>query len=69
LIAGNASKDKAAEVLPMLNHVMSFPTSIFIDRRGLVRKIHTGFYGPGTGSYYDRFVEKNQTFIEKLLSE
>jgi hypothetical protein len=53
----------------MLNHVMSFPTSIFIDRRGLVRKIHTGFYGPGTGSYYDRFVEKNQTFIEKLLSE
>lgn len=69
LIAGNASKDKAAQVLPMLNHVMSFPTSIFIDRRGLVRKIHTGFYGPGTGSYYDRFVEKNQTFIEKLLSE
>lgn len=70
LIAGSSSnKNQAAASLPMLNHVMSFPTSIYIDRRGVVRKIHTGFYGPGTGSYFTRFAEMNSSFIEKLLAE
>ena len=58
LIAGVASKQSAAEKLPMLNHVMSYPTSIFIDREGNIRKIHTGFSGPGTGKHYEAFVEK-----------
>jgi thiol-disulfide isomerase/thioredoxin len=69
LIAGKASKTEAAEKLPMLNHVLSFPTSIFIDKAGKVRKIHTGFYGPGTGTYYEDFVEENEAFIEALLAE
>lgn len=69
LICGPASKESAAKALPMLNHVMSFPTSIFIDKKGKVRKIHTGFYGPGTGGYYYNFVDKTSSFIEKLLAE
>lgn len=69
LIGGPASKESASKALPMLNHVMSFPTSIFIDKSGKVRKIHTGFYGPGTGGYYYNFVDKTSSFIEKLLSE
>ncbi|MBX7094384.1 MAG: TlpA family protein disulfide reductase [Flavobacteriales bacterium] len=69
LIAGSASKEKAAKTLPMLNHVMSFPTSIFIDKNGKVRKIHTGFYGPGTGDYFTRYSELNRNFVEKLLAE
>jgi thiol-disulfide isomerase/thioredoxin len=69
LIAGKSSKDFATKALPMLNQVISFPTTIFIDKKGKIRKIHTGFYGPGTGSYYHRFQEKTQEFIEKLLSE
>jgi thiol-disulfide isomerase/thioredoxin len=69
LIAGSAQKDKAASTLPMLNHVMSFPTTIFIDKKGEVRKIYTGFYGPGTGQYHERYAEMNQSFLEKLLSE
>ena len=69
LIAGTSNKTEAAETLPMLNHIMSFPTSIFIDRKGRVRKIHTGFYGPGTGKYYDQFVEETDAFLTKLLAE
>lgn len=69
LICGPASKESASKALPMLNHVMSFPTSIFIDKNGKVRKIHTGFYGPGTGGYYYNFVDKTSSFIEKLLQE
>ncbi|MCF8463706.1 MAG: TlpA family protein disulfide reductase [Flavobacteriales bacterium] len=69
LLAGKASKKEAAEKLPMLNHVLSFPTSIFIDKNGIVRQIHTGFSGPGTGRYYQEFVEETDRFVTKLLIE
>jgi thiol-disulfide isomerase/thioredoxin len=69
LFGGRSDKQAAAEVLPMLNTVVSFPTTIFIDREGKVRKIHTGFSGPGTGKYYDQFVEEFNLFMDKLLSE
>lgn len=69
LIAGTASTSKANEALPMLNRVMSFPTAIFVDRTGKVRKIHTGFYGPGTGEYYIEFKEETTEFIDRLLAE
>jgi peroxiredoxin len=69
LIAGMASKKEAAEKLPMLNHVLSFPTTIFIDREGKVRRVHTGFAGPGTGEYYHEFVEETDRFVTQLLIE
>ena len=69
LIAGKANKIAAAESLPMLNHIMSYPTSIFIDKKGNFQRIRTGFYGPGTGSYYSRYIEQTDSFIAKLLSE
>ena len=69
LLAGKASKTEAAEQLPMLNHVLSFPTTIFIDRTGKVRRIHTGFSGPGTGEYYKEFVEETDQFVTQLLIE
>lgn len=69
LIAGKANKIEAAKALPMLNHVMSYPTSIFIDRKGNIRKIRTGFYGPSTGDYYLRYTEQTNDFIAKLLAE
>ncbi len=69
LIAGKANKIAAAKSLPMLNHVMSYPTTIFIDRNGKIRKIRTGFYGPGTGSYYTRYSEETNDFIAKMLAE
>ncbi len=69
LIAGVSDKEAAASTLPMLNRVMSFPTSIFIDKNGQVRNIHTGFSGPGTGIYYERFVEDFNILMDKLLAE
>jgi thiol-disulfide isomerase/thioredoxin len=69
LIAGKASKTSAAEKLPMLNHIMSYPTTIYIDKTGKVARIHTGFYGPGTGTYYESFVNETERFVEKLLQE
>jgi thiol-disulfide isomerase/thioredoxin len=67
--AGLASKKLAASLFPMLNHVISFPTSIFIDREGNIRKVHTGFSGPGTGSHYEVYAKDTHQFIKKLLEE
>lgn len=69
LIAGTDDKKKAAETLPMLNAVVAFPTTIFIGKDGQVKKIHTGFNGPGTGKYYEQFREQFNQTVNALLKE
>ena len=64
-----ADKKLAQEKLPMLNHIISYPTSIFIDKRGAIRKIHTGFNGPATGQKYVDFKKEFEEFVAKLLKE
>lgn len=69
LITQKTGKDQASEALPMLNGIISFPTTIYIDKMGRVRKIYTGFYGPGTGEHYTQYAEETILFVDKLLSE
>ena len=68
LLAGTSTnKAKAAETLPDLNHVLSFPTTLLINREGKIDSIHTGFSGPGTGSHHDDLVKSYRKRIERLL--
>ncbi len=71
LLAQIGSEDKklAHQKLPMLNHIISFPTTLFIDKKGRVRKIHTGFNGPATGQKYIDFKNEFDTFVTQLLQE
>lgn len=69
LLGGATNKDKAADKLPMLNHIMSYPTAIFIDKDKKVRRIHTGFYGPSTGKFYEDFVKETEGLVQEMLSE
>lgn len=69
VIAGNKDKEEAAKTLPMLNHVLSFPTTIFIGKDGTVKRIHTGFSGPGTGIYYERFIQRFNQTVQELLDD
>jgi thiol-disulfide isomerase/thioredoxin len=69
VIAGTDDKVKAGETLPMLNAVAAFPTTIFIGKDGRVKKIHTGFNGPGTGEYYHQFIEQFNQTVNELLNE
>jgi thiol-disulfide isomerase/thioredoxin len=68
-IGDGSGKARASATFPMLNHVMSFPTAIIIDKKGEVRKIHTGFYGPSTGDYYTQYTTEMYAFINQLLAE
>jgi thiol-disulfide isomerase/thioredoxin len=55
--------------LPMLADFKGFPTTIIIDKKGDVRKIHTGFSGPGTGEYYTQFIDEFEKLTDDLLAE
>lgn len=68
LYAGPPKKAEAAKALPMLNHIMSYPTLILIDKQDQVRKIHTGFAGPAT-SEYEAFKKGFEETVKMLLEE
>jgi thiol-disulfide isomerase/thioredoxin len=68
-VAGVANKDSASKALPQLAKVLAFPTTIFLDKKGEVRKIHTGFSGPGTGKYYEQETAEFNKTIDQLLAE
>jgi thiol-disulfide isomerase/thioredoxin len=66
---GTVNKGEALKKFPMLNRVASYPTTIFIDKTGKVRKIHTGFNGPATGEKYEEFKKEFEAFVDSLLKE
>ena len=70
LITGYTNdKAQVAKSLPMLKSFIGFPTLIIIDKKGKVRKIHTGFSGPGTGIHYAEFKKEFEETIDNLLLE
>jgi thiol-disulfide isomerase/thioredoxin len=69
LFAGQTGQTAVANALPELKSFFSFPTIIFIDKKGNVRQIHAGFNGPATGVYYQKFIDDFNREIDTLLSE
>jgi thiol-disulfide isomerase/thioredoxin len=69
LFAGKAGDETAARVLPELTKLMSYPTTIFVDKKGQVRKIHTGFNGPATGKFYEEFKTGFNRTVNDLIAE
>jgi len=68
-VAGVANKDSVAKSMPQLAKFLAFPTTIFLDKKGVVRSIHTGFAGPGTGQYYEEEKAHFNRTVDKLLKE
>jgi thiol-disulfide isomerase/thioredoxin len=69
LIAGLSETDEASKALPMLSGIYGYPTSILVDRNGVVRDIHTGFAGPATGRHHDEYAKEFREEVERLLAE
>lgn len=69
LYAGARGRESIRKVLYNLEGRMAYPTTLFIDRNGEIRKVETGFTGPGTGQHYTRFVDNTTRFVTSLLQE
>ncbi len=68
LLAGVNDTDLTAATLPQLEGFTAYPTLLFLDRSGRVRKIHAGFYGPATGAQYTKLRADLHSYIEELLA-
>ena len=69
LFVGDSSRESRTAQLPMLNDVIAFPTTIFVDRKGKVRRIHTAFPGPATGQEHEDYKREFAAFVDLLLDE
>jgi len=60
---------RTEKTLPQLTPIKSFPSTIFIDKKGRVAKIHAGFEGPGTGLHYEALKKEFEATVNRLLEE
>lgn len=69
ILAGRADKKSAAEVLTFMDPVMSYPTTIFLNRKHEVIGIHTGFSGPATGEAYKKQSQTFERMFRLMMNE
>jgi thiol-disulfide isomerase/thioredoxin len=62
-----ADPEKGEKTLPQLTGIKGFPTTIFIDKKGNVQEVHTGFSGPGTGEHYEQFQADFNRLVSGML--
>ena len=67
VIATYHPKQDRNAILP-LERIRSYPTSILLDHKGNVVKIHTGFYGPSTKEY-ETYVTETREELEALVAQ
>ncbi|MFM7839696.1 MAG: TlpA disulfide reductase family protein [Chitinophagaceae bacterium] len=60
---------RTEKTLPQLTSLSAFPTLLFIGKEGNVRKIESGFSGPGTGQFHEAYKKSFTAFVEQLLAE
>jgi thiol-disulfide isomerase/thioredoxin len=71
LITGitNVDPQMTEKSLPQLQQIEGFPTTLFIDKKGRIRQILTGFNGPATGAHYEEEKNEFSRIVEGLLAE
>jgi thiol-disulfide isomerase/thioredoxin len=57
----------ALKLRSQLNNFYAYPTTIFIDKKGIVKKTHVGFNGPGTGEEYQRQVQQYYDIVKRIV--
>ncbi len=66
-LGGGSSTKDAHTVFNQLNGVFSFPTTIFLDKKGRIVQVNSGFDGPATGVFYTSLQEETERLLLKLL--
>lgn len=60
---------RTEKTLPQIDKISAFPSTIFIDKKGFIRKVHTGFDGPATGEHYIRYKKELDELLKELVNE
>jgi hypothetical protein len=60
---------RTEKTLPQMTRIKMFPTTLIIGRDGKVKKIDTGFMGPGTGEHYEAFKKDFYATMDELLNK
>jgi len=71
LITGVRVNDslRTEKTLPNITPVKVFPTTLYIGKDRRIRKIETGFNGPGTGIHYEAYKKEFEETVDALLRE
>ena len=69
LIAGTVTDNDVLKKLPQIAAFKAYPTLFVIDRKGIVRRIHTGFAGPATGALHREQDQELSALVDALLKE
>jgi thiol-disulfide isomerase/thioredoxin len=57
------------EKVPQLNHLDTWPATVFIGRDGKVKAVHSGFASPASGEFNTQLKTEFTTRIEQLLAQ
>jgi len=57
------------EKVPQLNHLDTWPATVFIGRDGKVDAVHSGFASPASGEFHTQLKQEFTARIEKLLAQ
>jgi len=69
LVAGSVMDGGVLEKLPQVAGFHGYPSMFAIDRKGVVRAVHTGFSGPATGEHYAEQNRELTALVDQLLDE
>jgi thiol-disulfide isomerase/thioredoxin len=57
------------EKVPQLNHLDTWPATIFVGRDGKIDAVHSGFASPASGEFHTQLEEEFTARIERLLAQ
>jgi thiol-disulfide isomerase/thioredoxin len=69
LLAGTTRGAPTSPAILPLEGWEGYPTTLFLDRRHRIVKIHSGFDGPATGERFAKTKKEIEGAVEKLLSD
>jgi thiol-disulfide isomerase/thioredoxin len=68
LLAGSTEEGQVQQKMPQLVNFGAYPTTIFVGRDGLVKRIHAGFEGKATGERFTKLKAEMEELIKELLA-
>jgi peroxiredoxin len=61
--------EQVHDKLPQAKNLNCWPTTFFINRKGLVQEVHAGFSGPETGASYTELKAETDGLVAKLIAQ